>query len=74
MGSRKGALSITFTVLPFTNPISTIRLRKPPCPATFTITPLSPVCKSESFINNTFLFFIQGAKIQPYAQKSNTHK
>ena len=48
MGSRKGALSITFTVLPFTKPISTMRLRKPPWPATFTMTPHWPVDKSDN--------------------------
>ena len=49
MGSRKGAFRMTRTVLPFTKPISTMRLRKPPCPLTLTMTPRSPVRSSESF-------------------------
>ena len=45
------------------NPISTIRLRKPPCPSTFTITPFSPVFNSDKRIVFLPFFSILGAKI-----------
>ena len=57
------ALGKTSTVLPLINPISTIRLRKPPCPSTFTITPFSPVFNSDKRIVFLPFFSILWAKI-----------
>ena len=54
MGSFSGAFNSTSTVLPLMKPISTIRLRKPPCPNTFTITPFSPVFNSDKRITLKF--------------------
>ena len=47
---------MTFTLLPLTNPISVILFLKLPCPLIFTTTAVSPVFKSESFINLVVFF------------------
>ena len=45
-----GESSTEVTFLPLTNPISIIRLRKPPCPDKRTMTAVSPFFNSDSFI------------------------
>ena len=61
-GSCRGALSNTSISLPWMKPISTMRLRKPPWPSTFTIIPFSPVFKSDNLISkilSVLLNFVQ---------------
>ncbi len=50
IGSFKGAFNTTVTFFPVMNPISMSLFLKLPCPFTFTMTPRSPVFKSDSFI------------------------
>ncbi len=51
IGSLRGAFNTTVTFLPVMNPISISLFLKLPCPFTFTMTPRSPVFKSDSFIH-----------------------